>query len=325
VLSQTFEDIEVIVYDDCSPENLRTIVGEFGDRRLSYTRNEKNLGTFANTNQAMDLCDTEYINIFHGDDKMFPWMVERLLKCLDKNKTVGIAASSRQCEMGSRRILLTRRFGGGTLYGKDELIEKTNRHRRNLVVCPSMTFRKSVIDGANLRFRPNIGPAADMFMAFEANHKGVEIYCSRAPLLETRVHAKSWTARSDAEQWSASLKKVDDYLTGLELGFDIDGIREYMAKMDILTLSRDMSDNDDLSSLLSRRKYLEREMGWFLRDGLFNDAVSIGYLGKCLMSAKNGKLPADCYGEKLLRMREHGIDVPFVRRLKWFINYGVWA
>ncbi|MDR0765134.1 MAG: glycosyltransferase family 2 protein, partial [Synergistaceae bacterium] len=84
-LAQTYTDIKVVVYDDCSPHDLKKEVDAFHDSRLHYARNEKNLGVWGNTNKAMDLCDTEYLHIFHGDDIMFPWMIDECVSVMGKN------------------------------------------------------------------------------------------------------------------------------------------------------------------------------------------------------------------------------------------------
>ena len=45
ILDQTCHDFNLIVSDDCSPEDLKSIVDEFaGDPRLTYRRNERNIG-----------------------------------------------------------------------------------------------------------------------------------------------------------------------------------------------------------------------------------------------------------------------------------------
>ena len=41
---QTYDNFEVIIVDDCSPEDLYTIVISFNDNRISYYRNEQNIG-----------------------------------------------------------------------------------------------------------------------------------------------------------------------------------------------------------------------------------------------------------------------------------------
>lgn len=101
VLSQTYRNIKIIVCDDCSPYDLKSVFDRFNDPRLIYRRNPSNLGELGNSNNALDLCDTEYINIMHGDDVMFPWMIEKLVDALDTYPSAGMAFSSRYYSEGS--------------------------------------------------------------------------------------------------------------------------------------------------------------------------------------------------------------------------------
>ncbi|PMB10264.1 glycosyl transferase, partial [Fischerella thermalis CCMEE 5328] len=43
-ISQTYQNIEIIVSDNCSPENPQAIVESFNDPRIRFSRNETNLG-----------------------------------------------------------------------------------------------------------------------------------------------------------------------------------------------------------------------------------------------------------------------------------------
>lgn len=44
ILNQTYTDFELVVIDDASPEDLRSIVESFSDDRVLYFRNPVNLG-----------------------------------------------------------------------------------------------------------------------------------------------------------------------------------------------------------------------------------------------------------------------------------------
>lgn len=71
ILAQTYKNIELIVVDDCSPEDLRSIVERYDDPRISYHRNEKNLGGIHLTKQWMHcvgLAKGEYVVIASDDD-----------------------------------------------------------------------------------------------------------------------------------------------------------------------------------------------------------------------------------------------------------------
>lgn len=44
ILNQKFKDFEIIISDDCSPNNIKEIVNNFHDSRITYQRNDKNIG-----------------------------------------------------------------------------------------------------------------------------------------------------------------------------------------------------------------------------------------------------------------------------------------
>ena len=43
-LIQTYKNFEIIIVDDASPEDLKSVVDQFHDSRIKYYRNEKNCG-----------------------------------------------------------------------------------------------------------------------------------------------------------------------------------------------------------------------------------------------------------------------------------------
>ena len=83
ILKQTYERIELIVVDDCSPEDLCSIVARYQDSRLSYYRNEHNLGGVHLTKQWMHcvgLAKGDYVVIASDDDIYDRYFAER---CMD--------------------------------------------------------------------------------------------------------------------------------------------------------------------------------------------------------------------------------------------------
>ena len=93
VLSQTYENFHLIVCDNCSTDNTEEIVRNFGDPRITYVRNPKNLGLVGNANRCLDLADCEYVYIFHHDDIMLPDNLELKVRIMDENPKVGLVYS----------------------------------------------------------------------------------------------------------------------------------------------------------------------------------------------------------------------------------------
>src|SRR5690606_34849581 len=73
-LAQDLESLEVIVADDASPDDTAAVVADFGDPRLRYHRNERNLGRVGNYRHTLErLARGKYVLNLDGDD----WLVDR--------------------------------------------------------------------------------------------------------------------------------------------------------------------------------------------------------------------------------------------------------
>ena len=88
VVSQTYSDWELIIVDDCSPEDLRSIVEPFlDDKRIHYYRNEKNCGAIEvvdNWNICLNYCTGDYVICMGDDDRLLPRCLEEYKKLIEK-------------------------------------------------------------------------------------------------------------------------------------------------------------------------------------------------------------------------------------------------
>ena len=82
-LNQTYTNIEVIVVDDCSPEDIEGIIKEFNDSRIRFYRNTTNLGKddpSKNWNKCLEYAKGEYFALLCDDDTYEPTFVEKMLE-----------------------------------------------------------------------------------------------------------------------------------------------------------------------------------------------------------------------------------------------------
>jgi len=86
VLSQDVEGLELIVLDDASTDGSEAVISRFlGDPRISYVRNEKNMGLNANWNKACKSGSGKYIAILGSDDFFYPGHLKDLVDTLEAN------------------------------------------------------------------------------------------------------------------------------------------------------------------------------------------------------------------------------------------------
>src|SRR5664280_853615 len=93
VLCQTYQDFELILLDDCSSDESRSLLSEYaGDPRVRIKFNEVNSGSpFRQWNKGVGLARGEYVWIAESDDYADERMLERLLTVLEAEPEVVFA------------------------------------------------------------------------------------------------------------------------------------------------------------------------------------------------------------------------------------------
>jgi len=95
ILSQTFEDFEFILVDDCSKDRTWEIILSYAsqDPRIVAMRNEKNLGVVGGLNRGLEAARGEFIARQDADDISLPERFARQVDFLDNNPEYGLVGS----------------------------------------------------------------------------------------------------------------------------------------------------------------------------------------------------------------------------------------
>lgn len=90
ILAQTFRDFEILIMDDCSPDNTPEVARSFSDSRVIHVRNEPNLGHLRNYNKGIRMARGKYIWLISADDRLRSHSVlERYAGVMEQNPNVG--------------------------------------------------------------------------------------------------------------------------------------------------------------------------------------------------------------------------------------------
>jgi glycosyltransferase involved in cell wall biosynthesis len=85
-LNQTYRNIELIVVDDCSTDNIAEIVKSYSDPRVRYVRNEKNQRLPQSLNIGFAQSQGEYVTWTSDDNIYAPEAIEKMLAFLMKHR-----------------------------------------------------------------------------------------------------------------------------------------------------------------------------------------------------------------------------------------------
>ncbi len=93
ILHQTYATFELIIVDDASPEDLKSIIGNYDDKRIRYYRNEQNLGgkdLVAQWNNCITYAKGEYLILASDDDVYSPLYLEKMDALTEKYPNVNV-------------------------------------------------------------------------------------------------------------------------------------------------------------------------------------------------------------------------------------------
>ena len=86
LVAQTDPNFEVIVVDDCSTEDLKSIVDDYRDKlNIIYIRSEQNLGCGMSRQVGIDNATQKFITFLDSDDMFMPYTIETFNSIIEAN------------------------------------------------------------------------------------------------------------------------------------------------------------------------------------------------------------------------------------------------
>jgi glycosyltransferase involved in cell wall biosynthesis len=90
-LAQDYPDLQVLVVDNASTDDTEAVVRSFAHPRVSYVRNDSNLGCTGNLNRALELNSSCYLNILMDDDVLLPGFIAESVTLLEEHTDVAFS------------------------------------------------------------------------------------------------------------------------------------------------------------------------------------------------------------------------------------------
>ena len=199
VCRQTVTNWELVVVDDAGPSPAREAVEALADPRISYVRNEHNLGLAGNWNECIRRSRAPLVTVLHADDRLLPTYAERVLEAARLRpqaaavftdvKIIGPDGQpTRTIADVAKRVVRRPPFDhdvvgdigvAGLLVG-------------NYILCPTLCIRPAIVGQAPFdprwRFVPDLDFTVGQLLA------GRTLRAIREPLLEYRRHTGSQTS-----------------------------------------------------------------------------------------------------------------------------------
>jgi len=150
VISQTYANWELIIIDDGSKDDTKSVIENLGDKRIRYIKHEDNLGLHARRRQSLSYVTGEYTAVLDSDDYWTsPTKLASQVDFLEENKdhvvvgtmtklidaagkdlgTCNFAASDTEIR---KRILIRNQFTHSSILIRTEALKRTGGYQPTL-------------------------------------------------------------------------------------------------------------------------------------------------------------------------------------------------
>lgn len=189
MLSQTFTDFELIVLNDCSPDNAEEILDTYDDPRIVRYKGEMNVGLSNVLNIGIEMARGKYIARMDSDDISLPNRLQVQVDFLEAHPEIDLVSVGMQ------------------LFGDKEEIWVREQDFEELKICAlfyspvlhaSSMWRRDAFEKQGLRFRQEMVPSEDYDLWTRALVKGLKLVNLPEVLYQYRIHGTQATSQTDA-------------------------------------------------------------------------------------------------------------------------------
>lgn len=283
LINQTYKNIEILIGDNGSVDSTEEIVKKYqeSDKRISYIKNEQNLGYSGNCNKLVSISKGDYIAIFHADDIYDSQIIEKEVKALEENlDLVGVFTFGNMINEADEIIgeILNRK-----VFKKREEITKLNLKEYlsevleigNFLICPTGMVRRNIYQ--KTEYSSTVKLVEDMDMWINLLKQG-NLGIINEKLINYRVHAQqasSFFREENFESLPLDILLLESYINndkkisemGLESKLNLRKTKAYLSfAYRLLKLDR----YEDFIMSLNKSKKIKR-LNVFSKHGLFQN------------------------------------------------------
>ncbi|MEH1822701.1 MAG: glycosyltransferase family 2 protein [Nostoc sp.] len=212
-IKQTYQNIEIIISDNCSLENPQELVESFGDSRIRFWRHQQNVGMLANQLHGFKMARGKYVASLHDDDIWNEDFLAKLVLPLEANPDLIIAFCDQYIidANGIINDIGTEENTRG--YKRDKLAEgihqpfyKIGLIDKSIPTAASCVIRNNFVNWDSIP--SEVGGMWDLYLAYLCCISGHGAYYYPERLTRYRAHEQTDTMLSGSRDVQAKLRKA---------------------------------------------------------------------------------------------------------------------
>ncbi|MEH2347704.1 MAG: glycosyltransferase family 2 protein [Nostoc sp.] len=212
-IQQTYQNIEIIISDNCSEGNTQAIVASFADLRIRFWRHEQNVGMLANQQHAFKMARGKYVASLHDDDMWNEDFLAKLVPPLEENPELIIAFCDQYIIDANGIINHAGTEKNTRDYKRDKLAKgiyqpfyKIGLIDKSIPTAASCVIRNQFVDWDSIP--SEVGGMWDLYLTYLCCISGYSAYYYPERLTRYRAHEQTDTMLSGSRDVQAKVRKA---------------------------------------------------------------------------------------------------------------------
>lgn len=154
VKKQTYDNIELIISDDCSTDNTVEICEEWlyknkqFFKKIKFVISKQNTGVGGNINRGVRLAQGEWIKLLSGDDQFFPNTIMEYMNFINNHPDISVVEAMMDIYGVNKEKVIQTKLIYNSIYS--QLRKTKNQYKRCLINCffpgPTIFFKKDIFN-----------------------------------------------------------------------------------------------------------------------------------------------------------------------------------
>ena len=173
-LNQTYQNVEIIVSDNCSDDDTKEVVAGMDAPNIRYFRHQADIGANNNFNFSLKQAKGDYLLMLHDDDLIDPDFVQVSMRAAAPNYDTGIIRTGTRLIDGAGRVIVEIPNRACDL-ALDEFFLAWFNNSTSLYLCSTLFHTNGLraIGGFNSRHNLFQDVIAEVQLAARSGHKNV--------------------------------------------------------------------------------------------------------------------------------------------------------
>lgn len=214
-IKQTYQNLEIIVSDNCSTDKTQEIVQSFRDTRIRYWRQPENKGMFANQMHAFKMARGKYVASLHDDDMWNEDFLEKLIPPLEEHPDLILAFCDQYIIDANGAIDYAGTEGNTRSYKRDQLAQGVHQNLvkiglvdKSIPTAAACVIRNDFVDWDSIP--AEVGGMWDIYLTYICCISGHGTYYYPERLTRYRAHEQTDTMLSGSRNAQAKIRKAQN-------------------------------------------------------------------------------------------------------------------